>query len=280
MCFTHGSWARWAATSRFPFMITNVCMRSCNLRIFWATEVFFHSVDCRGEVYHRQICHIYSGISKHNFLFSLHLDHHLVSQIVSQFPGSFSSSLHCFWSVWVHTVSVLFLVVVYCFNYCVHLRSFFGSLRVILHLFLFVYHLSFCVSCFCGLKSFLPHCVTFCPFCISFGSFCLLMILSVLCLCSFASFVFFVILVYFSSFRVSILGPYVQSCYVFYAICSLCMRCGHFWVFCLSFFLLIARLFLYKYSINIQMETQIIFYERQMTSTRHEQILKKFKDWK
>lgn len=125
-------------------------------------------------------------------------------------------------------MSVLFLVVVYCFNYCVHLRSFFGSLRVILHLFLFVYHLSFCVSCFCGLKSFLPHCVTFCPFCISFGSFCLLMILSVLCLCSFASFVFFVILVYFSSFRVSLLGPYVQSCYVFYAICSLCMRCGHF----------------------------------------------------
>lgn len=238
MCFTHGSWARWAATSRFPFMITNVCMRSCNLRIFWATEVSFHSVDCRGEVYHRQIHHIYSGISKHNFLFSLHLDHHLVSQIVSQFPGSFSSSLHCFWSVWVHTVSVLFLVLVYCFNYCVHSLALWGSFCICF----FVYHLSFCVSCFCRLKSFLPHCVTFCPFCISFGSFCLLMILSVLCLCSFASFVFFVILVYFSSFRVS-----------FGSLCAelLCILCYLFIVHALWSFLSLLSFILLAHSAPI-----------------------------
>lgn len=205
MCFTHGSWARWAATSRFPFMITNVCMRSCNLRIFWATEVFFHSVDCRGEVYHRQICHIYSGISKHNFLFSLHLDHHLVSQIVSQFPGSFSSSLHCFWSVWVHTVSVLFLVVVYCFNYCVHLRSFFGSLRghfasvsfcvsfVILCLLLLWFEVLFATLCHLlpflyFVWVFLPPNDFVCPVSLQFCFFCLFCHISLFFLISCLSF--------------------------------------------------------------------------------------------
>lgn len=227
-------------------------MRSCNLRIFWAAEVFFHSVDSRGEVYHRQIYHIYSGISKDNFLFSLHLDHHLVSQIVSQFPGSFSSSLHCFWSVWVHTVSVLFLVVVYCFNYCVHLRSFGGSLRVILHLCFFL-----CIICHFVSLAFViwsPFCHTVSPFALfvfRLGLFCLLlMILSVLWwlwifvlrLCSFASFVFFVILVYFSSFRVS-----------FGSLCAelLCILCYLFIVHALWSFLSLLSFILLAHSMPI-----------------------------